>query len=86
MKLKERIINYLEKKDKDIPRQGLEVLAIKSGYTKESFYETIKDIESTVANIGVWKDRETSVTYLRWYEPSDLTKQVQECLDRGADW
>lgn len=84
--LKDRLIKYLKFKDVDIERNDLLVLSTKAGYTKSDFYDALREIENTVANIGIWKDQNTKKTMCRWYEPDDLTRQVQECLERGDNW
>lgn len=48
-------------------------------YPKADLSPVVRRLKKT-ANIGHMQGK-----YI-WYEPSDLTKQVQECLDRGNDW
>jgi hypothetical protein len=86
MKLKERIIDYLRKTNRDINRNDLIAVAEKAGYKRDMVYEILKEIADTTANIGQWQDSKTRVTYIRWYQPNELTNKVQECLDRGDDW
>lgn len=86
MKLQERIIDYLRKKNTDVDRNDLIAVAEKAGYKRDDVYDTLKEITDTMSNIGQWQDNKTKVNYVRWYEPNDLTNKVQECLDRGDDW
>lgn len=86
MKLQERIIDYLRKKNTDVDRDDLIAVAEKAGYKRDQVYDTLKEITDTMSNIGQWQDNKTKVNYVRWYEPNDLTNKVQECLDRGDDW
>lgn len=86
MKLQERIIDYLRKKNTDVDRDDLIAVAEKAGYKRDDVYDTLKEITDTMSNIGQWQDNKTKVNYVRWYEPNDLTNKVQECLDRGDDW
>lgn len=86
MKLQERIIDYLRKKNTDVDRDDLIAVAEKAGYKRDQVYDTLKEITDTMSNIGQWQDNKTKVNYVRWYEPNELTAKVQECLDRGDDW
>lgn len=84
--LSERIIEYLRKEKRDVKRATVQKIAEKHGYSADNFFIALEVIADTTANVGQWQDQKTKVNYLRWYEPSDMTKQVQECLDRGDDW
>lgn len=84
--LADRIVNYLQKENKNVKRIDVQKIAEKYEYTIDEFYIALEVIANTRANIAQWKDDKTKVNYLRYYEPNELTKQVQECLDRGDDW
>lgn len=84
--LVERIVNYLREANRDVKRIDIQKIAEKYGYSIDDFYIALEVIAETHADIAQWKDDKTKVNYVRYYEPNELTKQVQECLDRGDDW
>lgn len=86
MTLKERIIAYLKKQDRDVLRDDILAIAERAGYSREATFSALKDIEGSVANIGIWYDSKARKNYCRYYEPNALTIHTQECLDRGDDW
>lgn len=68
-------------KDKAIEESNLLVEAIQLGYRKNDIRKVKSFLEDTQANIGIWYDSKEGKTYYRWYEPDDLIKKVQSCLD-----
>jgi hypothetical protein len=85
-RLAERIVSYLKNEARDVRRVDLEQIALKHKYSKEQFYDALREVQDTVANIGQWQDQVSKQHLLRYYPPTELTDQVQECLDRGEDW
>jgi len=88
MKLTERIILYLYRQGSGnpVPRGHVMTAAQGQGYTWEEITEALSEIEQTKAHIGQWTDMETKQRWCCYYEKNDLTRQVQECLDRGSNW
>jgi hypothetical protein len=83
--LSERIITYCKNNGGDIPKEKVEKVAQHYKYTLPQIRSAFRELEN-VAHIGQWYDAQTKKSYIRWYEPNDLTNHVQECLDRGDDW
>jgi len=79
------IIKYIRQFDQDIPKKEVVKHFENEGDDKETIYAAMNDLEN-LSNIGQWWDSEQKCAYIRWYPPTALTNQVQECLDRGDDW
>lgn len=81
------VVLYLHgHRDKVIEENDLLVEAIQAGYRKYDIRRVKSFLENSQSNVGFWYDSKTKKTYYRWYEPSELTDKVQECLDRGDNW
>ena len=85
-KIAERIASYLKNEARDVRRVDLEQIALKHKYSNQQFYDALREVQKTVANIGHWQDRTSKQHFLRYYEPTLLTDKVQECLNRGNGW
>lgn len=84
--LQQRIFDYLKNKNCDVERDTILAVAKKAGYKADDVYTAMRELCNIQSTIGAWSDGKTRVQYMRWYEPSELTNKVQECLNRGDDW
>jgi len=73
-------------RDKVIEESDLLVAAISVGYRTNDFRFVKNFLKESQSNVGYWYEPKEKKTYYKWYRPNELTKKVQECLDRGEEW